>query len=193
MAVHPEAGKPVAKENLTDIAELVSLYYELQPDVSNPDEKVAFGTSGHRGSSLKNSFTEGHIMAIAQAICEYRAQQGITGPLFMGKDTHALSIPAENTALQVFAANGVTVMIDQDGGFTPTPVISHAILKYNKGKNDGLSDGVVITPSHNPPDNGGIKYKPPNGGPADTHATVRIADRANELLAENNNDLTSVC
>ena len=193
MAVHPEAGKPVAKENLTDIAELVSLYYELQPDVSNPDEKVAFGTSGHRGSSLKNSFTEGHIMAIAQAICEYRAQQGITGPLFMGKDTHALSIPAEKTALQVFAANGVTVMIDQDGGFTPTPVISHAILNYNKGKTDGLSDGVVITPSHNPPDNGGIKYNPPNGGPADTDATGWIADRANELLAENNNDVNSLC
>ena len=128
MAIHPDAGKPVAKENLVDIAELVSLYYETQPDVSNPDQQVAFGTSGHRGTSLNTSFTEDHIMAIAQAICEYRAEQGYTGPLFVGKDTHALSTPAEKTALQVFAANGVTAMIDQDGGYTPTPVISHAIL-----------------------------------------------------------------
>ena len=192
MAIHPDAGKPVAKENLADIAELVSLYYETQPDVANPDEKVAFGTSGHRGTSLKNSFTEDHIMAIAQAICEYRAGQGITGPLFMGKDTHALSIPAEKTALQVFAANGVTVMIDQDGGYTPTPVISHAILAYNKGKTEGLADGVVITPSHNPPDNGGFKYNPPNGGPADTDATGWIAERANELLAEDNDEVESL-
>jgi len=183
MSIHPAAGKPVAKGNLTDIAELVSLYYETQPDVSNPDEKVVFGTSGHRGSSLKKSFTEDHIMAITQAICEYRAAQGITGPLFMGKDTHALSIPAEKTALQVFAANGVTVMVDKDGGYTPTPVISHAILSYNKDRSEGLADGVVITPSHNPPDNGGFKYNPPNGGPADTDATGWIADRANELLA----------
>ncbi|MEE9367868.1 MAG: phosphoglucomutase (alpha-D-glucose-1,6-bisphosphate-dependent) [Pontiella sp.] len=192
MSIHPDAGKPVAKENLTDIAELISLYYETQPDVSNPDEKVAFGTSGHRGSSLKNSFTEDHIMAIAQAICEYRTGQGITGPLFMGKDTHALSIPAEKTALQVFAANDVTVMIDEGGGYTPTPVISHAILAYNKGKTEGLADGVVITPSHNPPDNGGFKYNPPNGGPADTDATDWIADRANELLAENNDEVESM-
>jgi phosphoglucomutase len=183
MSIHPAAGKPVAKGNLTDIAELVSLYYETQPDVSNPDEKVVFGTSGHRGSSLKKSFTEDHIMAITQAICEYRAAQGITGPLFMGKDTHALSIPAEKTALQVFAANGVTVMVDKDGGYTPTPVISHAILSYNKDRSEDLADGVVITPSHNPPDNGGFKYNPPNGGPADTDATGWIADRANELLA----------
>ncbi len=192
MAIHPDAGKPVAKENLTDVAELVSLYYETQPDASNPDEKVAFGTSGHRGSSLKKSFTEDHIMAIAQAICEYRAGQGTTGPLFMGKDTHALSIPAEKTALEVFAANGVTVMIDQDGGYTPTPVISHAILAYNQGKTEGLADGVVITPSHNPPDNGGFKYNPPHGGPADTDATGWIADRANELLAENNDEVESL-
>ncbi|MDF7826248.1 phosphoglucomutase (alpha-D-glucose-1,6-bisphosphate-dependent) [Pontiellaceae bacterium B12227] len=192
MAIHPEAGKPVAKENLTDVAELISLYYETQPDATNPDEKVAFGTSGHRGSSLKKSFTEDHIMAISQAICEYRAGQGITGPLFMGKDTHALSIPAEKTALQVFAANGVTVMIDQDGGYTPTPVISHAILAYNKGKTDGLADGVVITPSHNPPDNGGFKYNPPNGGPADTDATGWIANRANELMAEGNDEVESL-
>ncbi|MDF7807818.1 phosphoglucomutase (alpha-D-glucose-1,6-bisphosphate-dependent) [Pontiellaceae bacterium B12219] len=192
MAIHPNAGKPVTKEDLADIAELVSLYYETQPDASNPDEKVAFGTSGHRGSSLKKSFTEDHIMAIAQAICEYRAAQGTTGPLFMGKDTHALSIPAEKTALQVFAANGVTVMIDQDGGYTPTPVISHAILAYNKDRTEGLADGVVITPSHNPPDNGGFKYNPPNGGPADTDATGWIADRANELMAAGNVDVESL-
>ena len=192
MAIHPDAGKPVAKENLSDIAEVISLYYEIQPDVTNPDEKVAFGTSGHRGSSLKRNFTEDHIMAISQAICEYRAQQGITGPLFMGKDTHALSTPAEKTALQVFAANGVTTMIDRDGGYTPTPVISHAILTYNKDRSEGLADGVVITPSHNPPDNGGFKYNPPNGGPADTDATGWIADRANELLAENNDEVDSL-
>jgi len=126
MAIHPDAGKPVSKKNLTDIAELISLYYETQPDVTNPNQQVSFGTSGHRGTSLNGSFTEDHIMAIAQAICEYRAAQGITGPLFMGKDTHALSTPAEKTALQVFAANGVTVMIDKDRGYTPTPVISHA-------------------------------------------------------------------
>ena len=188
MAIHPDAGRPVAKENLTDIAELISLYYQSTPDVSDPDEKVAFGTSGHRGTSLKNSFNEDHIIAIAQAICEYRAGQGITGPLFMGKDTHALSIHAEKTALQVFAANGITVMIDHEGGYTPTPVISHAILSHNKGRSEGLADGVVITPSHNPPDNGGFKYNPPNGGPADSDTTGWIADRANELLANNNTE-----
>ena len=188
MAIHPDAGQPVAKENLTDVAELISLYYQATPDVSDPDEKVAFGTSGHRGNSLKNSFNEDHIIAIAQAICEYRAGQGITGPLFMGKDTHALSIPAEKTALQVFAANGVKVMIDHEGGYTPTPVISHAILSYNKGRAEGLADGVVITPSHNPPDNGGFKYNPPHGGPADSDATGWIAGRANELLANSNEE-----
>ena len=192
MAIHPNAGKPVAEENLVDIAELVSLYYETQPDVSNPDQQVAFGTSGHRGSSLNTSFTEDHIMAIAQAICEYRAEQGYTGPLFVGKDTHALSTPAEKTALQVFAANGVTAMIDQDGGYTPTPVISHAILQYNKGRTEGLADGVVITPSHNPPDAGGFKYNPPNGGPADTDVTSWIAGRANELLADDNDEVESL-
>jgi len=188
MAIHPDAGRPVAKENLIDVAELISCYYQSTPDVLNPDEKVSFGTSGHRGTSLKNSFNEDHIIAIAQAICEYRAGEGISGPLFMGKDTHALSIPAEKTALQVFAANGVTVMIDQDGGYTPTPVISHAILSYNKARSDGLADGVVITPSHNPPDNGGFKYNPPNGGPADSDATGWIADRANQLLAGKNEE-----
>lgn len=192
MAIHPLAGKVVPKQNLTDIAELISLYYETQPDVTNPLQKVAFGTSGHRGSSLNTSFTEDHIMAISQAICEYRTKAGITGPLFIGKDTHALSTPAEKSALQVFAANGVTVMIDKDGGYTPTPVISHAILAYNKGRTEGLADGVVITPSHNPPDNGGFKYNPPNGGPADTDVTGWIADRANELLAGDNEDVESM-
>ena len=188
MAIHPDAGNPVAKQNLTDVAELVSLYYQVTPNLSDPDQKVAFGTSGHRGSSLKNSFNEDHIIAIAQAICEYREGQGGTGPLFMGKDTHALSIPAEKTALQVFAANGVKVMIDHEDGFTPTPVISHAILSYNKDRKKGLADGVVITPSHNPPDNGGFKYNPPHGGPADSDATGWIADRANELLANSNEE-----
>lgn len=192
MSIHSLAGKPVPKENLTDIAELISSYYETQPDVTDPNQKVAFGTSGHRGTSLNGSFTEDHIMAISQAICEYREKEGITGPLFVGKDTHALSTPAEKTALQVFAANGVTVMIDKDGGFTPTPVISHAILAYNKGKTDGLADGVVITPSHNPPDNGGFKYNPPNGGPADSDVTSWIADRANELLADDNEEVDSL-
>ena len=192
MPIHPNAGKPVAKEDLTDVAELISLYYEIQPDVENPDQKVAFGTSGHRGSSLKDNFTEAHIRAISQGICEYRAEQGITGPLFIGKDTHALSTPAEKTALQVFAGNGVTVHIDKDGGYTPTPVISHAILGYNADRNEGLADGVVITPSHNPPDNGGFKYNPPNGGPADTDATSWIADRANELLRGNNAGVKSL-
>ena len=192
MPTHPQAGKPVAPADLTDIAELISLYYEIQPDPENPDQKVAFGTSGHRGSSLKDSFTEAHIKAITQAICEYRQQQGITGPLFIGKDTHALSTPAEKSALQVLAANGVTVHLDQDGGYTPTPVISHAILTYNAGRKDGLADGVVITPSHNPPDNGGFKYNPPHGGPADTDATSWIADRANALLRGGNREVRAL-
>lgn len=192
MPLHPNAGKPVSKNDLTDIAELISLYYEIHPDVENPDQKVAFGTSGHRGSSLKDNFTEAHIKAISQAICEYRKSEGTTGPLFIGKDTHALSTPAEKTALQIFAANGVTVHIDQDGGYTPTPVISHAILTCNAGKDSGLADGVVITPSHNPPDNGGFKYNPTNGGPADTDATSWIANRANDLLRGNNADVKSL-
>lgn len=186
MAISPDAGKQVAKDKLSNIPELISLYYETTPDVDNPREKVSFGTSGHRGSSLNTSFTEDHILAISQAICEYRESKGINGPLFIGKDTHALSTPAEKTAISVFAANGVTIMIDKDGGFTPTPVISHAILAYNKDKTEGLADGVVITPSHNPPDNGGFKYNPPNGGPADTDVTSWIAERANELLSEEN-------
>ena len=192
MPIHPLAGKTVPKENLSDIAELISLYYEMQPDVTDPNQKVAFGTSGHRGSSLNTSFTEDHIMAITQAICDYREKESITGPLFIGKDTHALSTPAEKTALQVLAANGVTAMIDKDGGYTPTPVISHAILAYNTDRADGLADGVVITPSHNPPDNGGFKYNPPNGGPADTDVTGWVADRANELLADDNEEVESL-
>lgn len=189
MSIHPAAGQPVAKNKLTDIAELISLYYETSPDALNPDQQVAFGTSGHRGTSLNASFTESHIQAIAQAICDYRAAQGITGPLFVGKDTHALSTPAEKTALQVFAANGISVRIDKDGGYTPTPVISHAILRHNAGRTSELADGVVITPSHNPPDNGGFKYNPPNGGPADTDITGWVADRANALLSKGNADV----
>ena len=189
MSIHPDAGKPVSDDKLTDIAALVSQYYEGRPDAGDPEQKVSFGTSGHRGSSLKTSFNEAHILAVAQAICEYRATQGINGPLFMGKDTHALSTPAQMTALRVFAANGVTVNIDQDDGYTPTPVISHAILCYNREREMALADGVVITPSHNPPDNGGIKYNPPNGGPADTDVTGWIAGRANELLANDNRDV----
>jgi phosphoglucomutase len=192
MSVHELAGKAAPKESLIDVAELISQYYETQPDVDDPAQKVTFGTSGHRGTSLNGSFTEDHIMAIAQAICEYRVEKGINGPLFVGKDTHALSTPAEKTALQVFAANGVTVMIDQDGGYTPTPVISRAILTYNAGRSEGLADGVVITPSHNPPDNGGFKYNPPNCGPADTDVTGWIADRANELLANDNEEVESL-
>jgi phosphoglucomutase len=189
MSIHPNAGKPVCKKDLVNIPELLSLYYETEPDLQDPAQRVAFGTSGHRGTSLNGSFTEDHILAIAQAICEYRAAHDITGPLFMGKDTHALSTPAEKTALQVFAANGVTVMIDRDGGYTPTPVISNAILSYNKGRTEGFADGVVITPSHNPPEAGGFKYNPPNGGPADTDITSWIADRANKLMENENNEV----
>jgi phosphoglucomutase len=184
--IHPRAGQPVADEDLVDVPGLVSRYYTLHPRPDNPDQAVSFGTSGHRGSSLNTSFNEGHILAITQAICDYRVRNGITGPVFMGKDTHALSTPAEMTALEVFAGNGVTVMVDRDGGYTPTPVISHAILCHNRGRSEGLADGVVITPSHNPPDNGGIKYNPPHGGPAEGEITGWIASRANELLEGGN-------
>jgi len=189
MAKNPNAGQPVKKEDLPNIPELISLYYESVPNVENSTEKVSFGTSGHRGSSLNKSFTEEHILAISQAICDYRKMNNITGPLFIGKDTHALSIPAEKTAISVFAANDVNIKIAVNNGFTPTPVISHAILTYNKNKREALADGVVITPSHNPPTNGGFKYNPPNGGPADTEITSWIADRANEILQ---NDLHEV-
>ena len=190
--MHPKAGHPVDVTSLTDISELISLYYETEPDLTDPAQQVVFGTSGHRGTSLNGSFTEDHIMAITQAICEYRKAQGTYGPLFIGRDTHALSTPALKSAVQVFAANGVTLMLDRDLGYTPTPVISHAILSYNQGRDYGHADGVVITPSHNPPTDGGFKYNPPHGGPADTAATTWIADRANELLAENNNQVESI-
>lgn len=192
MAIHPLAGKSPTPDMLVNIPKLVSCYYTLQPDVSRFEEKVSFGTSGHRGSSLKCSFNEAHILAIVQAICEYRKSMNISGPLFLGMDTHALSEPAFMTALEVFAANEVTVCIQSGGGYTPTPVISHAILTYNKGKTSGLSDGVVITPSHNPPQDGGIKYNPPNGGPADAAITDWMEKRANTLLAEKLNGVKRI-
>jgi phosphoglucomutase len=184
MAIHELAGQPAPKSVLADIPKLISAYHTQKPDVSDPAQQVSFGTSGHRGSSLKNTFNEDHILAISQAICEYRASKNITGPLFMGMDTHALSEPALATAIEVFAAAGVTLMIQKDLGYTPTPVISHAILTYNRGRKDGMADGVVITPSHNPPEDGGLKYNPPKGGPADTETTRIIQDRANEMLRE---------
>lgn len=183
MALHPLAGKPAPRDLLINVPRLVSAYYTMHPDPAEPAHRVAFGTSGHRGSSLNCSFNEDHILAISQAICEYRHAKGITGPLFIGMDTHALSEPALATAIEVLAANGVTVMYQAGMGYTPTPVISHAILTANRGKSAGLADGVVITPSHNPPDDGGFKYNPPEGGPADTKTTKMIQDRANELLA----------
>jgi phosphoglucomutase len=184
MAIHELAGQPAPKSVLADIPKLISAYHTEKPDVSDPAQQVSFGTSGHRGSSLKNTFNEDHILAISQAICEYRASKNITGPLFMGMDTHALSEPALATAIEVFAAAGVTLMIQKDLEYTPTPVISHAILTYNRGRKDGMADGVVITPSHNPPEDGGFKYNPPDGGPADTKTTRTIQDRANEMLRE---------
>jgi phosphoglucomutase len=186
MPIHPLAGKPAPKEILIDAAKLEREYYARRPDMSDPAQRVQFGTSGHRGTSLNGSFTEAHILAITQAICEYRRGQQIDGPLFMGKDTHALSGPAQRTALEVLAANGVHTVIQRDDGFTPTPVISHAILTYNHGRKDHLADGVVVTPSHNPPDDGGFKYNPPNGGPAESDVTKWIQDRANALLSGNN-------
>ncbi len=183
MATQAMAGKPAPRDVLANIPRLVAAYYTHSPDVTNPAQRVTFGTSGHRGSSLDGSFNEAHILATAQAICEYRRAQGTNGPLFMGMDTHALSEPAWMTALQVFAANGVVVMIDAARGYTPTPVISHAILTYNRGRATGLADGVVITPSHNPPTDGGFKYNPPTGGPAGPEITGIIQQRANVLLA----------
>jgi len=182
MNPHKLAGKPVPNELLVNIPRLVSAYYTGRPDAGDPAQKVSFGTSGHRGSSLQNSFNEDHVLAICHAVCELRRVRGITGPLYMGMDTHALSEPAQVTALEVFAANDVDVVIQAGLGYTPTPVISHAILAYNCGKITGLSDGVVITPSHNPPDDGGFKYNPPSAGPADTAITKTIQDRANEIL-----------
>jgi phosphoglucomutase len=180
--VHELAGKPAPRSLLANIPRLVSAYYSHKPDVSDPAQQVAFGTSGHRGSPLKNGFNEDHVLAVSQAICEFRESKGINGPLFMGMDTHAVSEAALATALEVFAAAGVTVMIQEGLRYTPTPVISHAILTYNRERKEGHADGVVITPSHNPPEDGGFKYNPPEGGPADTGTTRAIEDRANEIL-----------
>ena len=179
--MHPLAGQPASDEMLANIPQLVSDYYVNQPDLENPLQKVAFGTSGHRGTSTNATFNEHHILAVCQAICEYRSQQGICGPMFVGMDTHALSEPALTSAIEVFAANGVDIMIQQDRGYTPTPVISHAIVCWNRS-NQKLADGVVITPSHNPPEDGGFKYNPPHGGPAGTDITTWVEQRANELI-----------
>jgi len=184
--ISPLAGKPAPKAMLVDLARLERAYYEGKPDAGDPDQLVSFGTSGHRGSPFRGSFTEAHIAAITQAICDYRRGQRIDGPLYMGKDTHALSGPAERTALEVLAANGVETIIQRDNGVTPTPVISRAILVYNRGRKRHLADGIVVTPSHNPPEDGGFKYNPPNGGPADTDVTGWVQRRANLLLRKGN-------
>jgi len=184
-SLSPLAGKPAPASILVDLAALERAYYERRPEMDDPAQRVSFGTSGHRGSALRGSFNEAHILAVTQAICEYRRLQKIDGPLYMGKDTHALSTPAQRTALEVLAANRVPTIIHRDDGVTPTPVISHAILVYNRGRTTGLADGIVVTPSHNPPEDGGFKYNPPHGGPADTDATGWIEARANALLEEN--------
>jgi len=184
--ISPLAGLPAPKEMLVDVARLQREYYERRPDLDDPNQMVIFGTSGHRGSPFQGTFTEAHILAITQAICEYRRSQGTDGPLFMGKDTHGVSEPAQRTALEVLAANHVETIIQENDGVTPTPVISRAILVYNRGRNDHLADGIVITPSHNPPEDGGFKYNPPSGGPADTHVTQWVENRANELLRGKN-------
>src|SRR5215472_622163 len=181
--ISARAGLPADQSTLVDVSRLVRAYFELRPDVEDPEQRVAFGTSGHRGSSLKSTFNEAHILAITEAICRYREASQIDGPLFMGRDTHALSQPAFDTALEVLSAHGVQVMVDSARGYTPTPVISHSILTHNRGRTTGLADGIVITPSHNPPEDGGVKYDPPHGGPADTHVTARIEEEANALLA----------
>jgi phosphoglucomutase len=186
MAISPLAGKPAPKEILVDLARLERAYYERRPDLDDPGQRVAFGTSGHRGSPFRGSFTEAHITAITQAISDYRKAQGINGPLYMGRDTHALSRPAQRSALEVLAANGVETVIQRDDGVTPTPVISRAILVRNRGRVGGLADGIVVTPSHNPPEDGGFKYNPTHGGPADTDVTRWIENRANELLRDGN-------
>jgi phosphoglucomutase len=186
--ISPLAGKPAPKELLVDLARLEKEYFERRPDLHDPNQLVSFGTSGHRGSPLRGTFNEAHILAITQAICEHRHEQRIDGPLYMGKDTHAVSEPAQRTALEVLAANNVETIIQQDDGITPTPVISRAILVYNRGRKekDHLADGIVVTPSHNPPEDGGFKYNPPNGGPADTDVTRWVENRANELLRAEN-------
>ncbi|MGV0735196.1 phosphoglucomutase (alpha-D-glucose-1,6-bisphosphate-dependent) [Mycobacterium syngnathidarum] len=189
MAANPRAGQPAQPEDLIDIAEVVTAYYTGRPDPDDIAQQVVFGTSGHRGSSLDTAFNEGHILATTQAIVEYRAAQGTTGPLFLGRDTHALSEPAWTSALEVLAANDVVAMIDSADRYTPTPAVSHAILTFNQGRDADLADGIVVTPSHNPPRDGGFKYNPPNGGPADTDATGWIAKRANEILRDGFRDV----
>jgi len=195
---HPRAGQPARDEDLVDVGRLVDAYYDLVPDATNPDEQVVFGTSGHRGSSLRTAFNEAHILAATQAICEHRSSAGVDGPLFIGRDPHALSMPAWKSALEVLVANGVTVLVDDREGFTPTPVVSHAIQRLNRDKlgpttgGNGLADGIVVTPSHNPPADGGFKYNPTHGGPADTDVTSRIAARANELIVGGLRDVRRV-
>src|SRR6185503_11977706 len=186
MTLSPLAGKPAPKDILVDLARLEQEYYTRWPDMEDPIQRVSFGTSGHRGSPLHGSFTEAHILAITQAICDYRRGHGTDGPLYMGKDTHALSGPAQRTAIEVLAANGVETVIQRDDGVTPTPVISRAILIHNRRRETNLADGIVITPSHNPPQDGGFKYNPTNGGPADTDVTNWVQRRANELLRSGN-------
>lgn len=186
MPIHPLAGKPAPSDILIDVGDLVKAYYERTPNPDDPQQLVSFGTSGHRGSPLESTLNEAHILAITQAICDYRASKNISGPLFMGKDTHAVSGPAQKTALEVLGANGVETIIQRDDGYTPTPSISRAILVFNRGKKDRLADGIVVTPSHNPPTDGGFKYNPPQGGPADTDVTDWIQQRANDLLRGGN-------
>src|SRR3954452_13223663 len=188
MSVHPRAGTPADARDTIDVPRVVLSYYTEHPDPAEAGQRVAFGTSGHRGSSLRTSFNEDHIVATTQAIVEYRREQGIDGPVFLGRDTHALSEPATVSALEVLAANGVTTLVDSRDGYTPTPALSHAILTYNRGRDAGLADGIVVTPSHNPPDDGGFKYNPPNGGPADTDATRWIQDEANRILEASGGD-----
>ncbi|WP_341720180.1 phosphoglucomutase (alpha-D-glucose-1,6-bisphosphate-dependent) [Micromonospora sp. FIMYZ51] len=183
MSSHPRAGQPAQSDDLVDVPRLVTAYYAEHPDPADPAQQVSFGTSGHRGSSLRNAFNSDHILAVTQALCDYRREQGIDGPLFLGRDTHALSAPAAVDALEVLAANEVTVLVDSRDGYTPTPAVSHAILTHNRGRTAALADGIVITPSHNPPDDGGFKYNPTHGGPADSDVTKWIQDRANAILA----------
>ncbi len=192
MPLHPLAGQPAPHESLVDLARLEQDYYERQPNLDDPQQLVSFGTSGHRGSSLGGTFTEAHILAITQAICEHRAGRGVSGPLYLGKDTHALSGPAQRTALEVLAANGVETVIQAGDDFTPTPVISRSILAHNRVRKDLLADGVVITPSHNPPEDGGFKYNPTNGGPADTDITKWMQERANALLRGGNREVKRI-
>ncbi len=183
MALHPLAGKPAPRDLLVNIPRLISTYYTVRPDAADPAQRISFGTSGHRGSSLNGSFNENHILAVTQALCEYRQAARISGPIFIGLDTHALSEPAFITALEVFGANSTEIFIQEGRGYTPTPVISHAILNYNREHKTTQADGVVITPSHNPPEDGGFKYNPPSGGPAGSEITKIIENRANEILA----------